>query len=94
VVAGLLAHAEDADDHNLPLMYWYAVEPLVPTDKQRALDLALSTELPNLLAFTVRRIVATGDDDTIVTLAGALEETTDREKQVVLVEGLSALVNP
>jgi putative membrane-bound dehydrogenase-like protein len=93
VVAGLLAHAEDADDHNLPLMYWYAFEPLVPTDKQRALDLALSTDLPNLLAFTVRRIVATGDDDTIVTLAGALEETTDREKQVVLVEGLSSLVN-
>ena len=25
---GLLAHGEDASDHNLPLMYWYAAEPL------------------------------------------------------------------
>ena len=32
LVAGLLAHAEDAGDHNLPLMYWYAAEPLAEVD--------------------------------------------------------------
>ncbi|MEM9701359.1 MAG: PVC-type heme-binding CxxCH protein, partial [Planctomycetota bacterium] len=30
LLATLLAHGEDAGDHNLPLMLWYAVEPLVP----------------------------------------------------------------
>src|SRR5262249_28093224 len=28
LLGNLLAHAEDAADHNLPLMYWYAAEPL------------------------------------------------------------------
>ncbi len=28
ILKGLLSHAEDANDHNLPLMYWYATEPL------------------------------------------------------------------
>ena len=28
ILAGLASHAEDAGDHNLPLMYWYAAEPL------------------------------------------------------------------
>ena len=36
VVAGLLAHAEDRADHNLPLMVWYAAEPLAEQDAARA----------------------------------------------------------
>ena len=32
IAEGLLSHAEDADDANLPLMYWYGIEPLVPAD--------------------------------------------------------------
>jgi hypothetical protein len=35
IVAGLLTHDEDAEDHNLPLMYWYALEPLVAADPTR-----------------------------------------------------------
>ncbi len=34
---GLLAHSEDVGDHNLPLMYWYAAEPLADEDPTRAL---------------------------------------------------------
>src|SRR5262249_14961275 len=36
----LLSHAEDAADPNLPLMYWYALEPLADVDAARALKLA------------------------------------------------------
>ena len=36
IVAGLVGHAEDAADHNLPLMYWYAAEPLAAVDASRA----------------------------------------------------------
>ena len=28
ILEGLFAHAADVNDHNLPLMYWYAAEPL------------------------------------------------------------------
>lgn len=36
IATALVAHAEDAGDHNLPLMNWYAIEPLVTLDKLEA----------------------------------------------------------
>src|SRR5205814_698316 len=39
LAAALAMHEEDANDANLPLMYWYALEPLVSADPQRALSL-------------------------------------------------------
>lgn len=35
IVESLAGDAEDAADHNLPLMYWYAMEPLADVDPQR-----------------------------------------------------------
>ncbi len=35
VMQNLAAHAEDVKDHNLPLMYWYAAEPLATVDANR-----------------------------------------------------------
>ncbi len=32
IAKALLSHANDAIDANLPLMYWYAIEPLVDED--------------------------------------------------------------
>ena len=55
---GLLQREEDKDDHNLPLMLWYAMEPLVPMDINRAVDLAFKTPMPHLLSYTIRRIGA------------------------------------
>ncbi|MBI1830728.1 MAG: c-type cytochrome, partial [Planctomycetes bacterium] len=57
----LLSHAEDADDQNLPLMYWYAIEPLAAEDPARALALALNGKIPQLHGFMIRRIGAGGD---------------------------------
>jgi len=51
----LVAHAEDAADHNLPLMNWYAIEPLVSADPARALDLATRSRIPTVSRFIVRR---------------------------------------
>ena len=55
LAAALAAHAEDAGDHNLPLMIWYAVEPLVPLDPARALELAAASRIPQVSRFIVRR---------------------------------------
>ena len=41
ILERLARHAEDAGDHNLPLMYWYAAEPLAEADPQRALAFGL-----------------------------------------------------
>jgi putative heme-binding domain-containing protein len=60
VVKGIGNHREDSQDHNLPLMIWYAAEPLAAKDPARALSLASGAEsfAPCLLNFTVRRAAA------------------------------------
>ena len=46
IAEGLLSHADDAADANLPLMDWYGIEPLVPADPKRALALATPRGVP------------------------------------------------
>jgi putative membrane-bound dehydrogenase-like protein len=57
---GLVSHAEDAADHNLPLMVWYAVEPCVAADRTRALRLAAASRIPRVREFVTRRISVGG----------------------------------
>jgi hypothetical protein len=71
----LIQHAEDAEDHNLPQMYWYAIEPLVPTDPGRALELAGKSKIPLVAGHIARRLsAAEGGIDHLVT-AMAKEKT-------------------
>lgn len=58
----------DAGDQNLPLMFWYAAEPLAETDMNRILELAESSELPDILTYTIRRVAAIGTDEAITVL--------------------------
>ncbi|MDP6034622.1 MAG: hypothetical protein QGG55_01125 [Verrucomicrobiota bacterium] len=51
----LVTHEADKNDHNLPLLYWYGIEPLVPADKARALKLAAKTKIPLIRQFIARR---------------------------------------
>ncbi|MES2830000.1 MAG: PVC-type heme-binding CxxCH protein [Bacteroidota bacterium] len=59
----LVQHAEDKDDHNLPLMYWYALEPSVPLDVPKALALAAKAQEANILPFVKKRITAMNTPD-------------------------------
>src|SRR5690606_7523208 len=56
IVKGLSLHEEDSDDQNIPLMVWYASEPLVEVDANRATELAKDAKLPGLADFVARRI--------------------------------------
>jgi putative membrane-bound dehydrogenase-like protein len=58
IIEGLVQHTEDKDDHNLPLMYWYALEPMVKTDMNRALEVAMKAKGPKILQYTTQRIAA------------------------------------
>jgi putative membrane-bound dehydrogenase-like protein len=64
----LLQRAEDKNDHNLPLMLWYAFEPSVPTDLNRAVDLALKAQVPHVLPYTIQRIAAINTEASVKTL--------------------------
>ncbi len=80
LVSSLISHKEDEGDHNLPLMYWYAAEPLGDVDPQRAMQLAIDScnSMPSICDFMLRRI-ASGD-------AG--------ERMSLLVKGLGDASNP
>ena len=51
-----MAHADDATDHNLPCLYWYALEPLVGLDKVKALKLATEGKVPVLREYVARKM--------------------------------------
>jgi putative membrane-bound dehydrogenase-like protein len=52
----LLARAEDAQDHNIPLLLWYGIEPLVGADAVRGLALAEVCRHPRTVDFIYRRL--------------------------------------
>lgn len=56
IVTGLISHYGDINDLNLPLMNWYAFEPLIDLDLDRAVNMALASEQPVILQFTIRKI--------------------------------------
>jgi putative heme-binding domain-containing protein len=90
VMSALVAHSEDATDHNLPLMYWYAAEPLAAVDADRAMKLALGAKTPQFLAFMTRRIAALGGDKPVELITDTLGKTTDDTRRLEILRGLAA----
>jgi hypothetical protein len=56
IAEALVTHGEDADDANLPLMIWYAVEPLVQDDLSRFVRLAATAKIPLVRQHIARRV--------------------------------------
>ncbi len=56
LAAPLLAHREDAADHNLPLMLWYGIEPLATTAATDFDRLAAAAQLPRVARLAARRL--------------------------------------
>jgi len=52
----LAAHPEDADDHNLPLMIWYGINPLATDHPNQLADIATTCRLPKVRRFIARRL--------------------------------------
>jgi len=90
LVKRLLAHDEDSGDHNLPLMYWFAMEPLAASQPSESLSAALDTKLPKILNFTTRRVASLGTTEARDLITARLGEVTDAAKQLDMLAGLSA----
>ncbi len=100
ILENLVAHAEDATDHNLPLMYWYAAEPAVALDIDRGIALAKVSRIPLIRANIARRLcaVATADAQGNVekvkvaplnALARLVSETDDAAFQADVLNGMA-----
>ncbi|MEM7314798.1 MAG: c-type cytochrome, partial [Planctomycetota bacterium] len=66
----LSKYEADADDHNLPRMHWFAIEPLVVDSPQRAIGLAKASKIPLLSRHIARRLTAEGKLDELVAAIG------------------------
>ncbi len=56
----ILVRSDDAADHNLPYLYWYALEPLCASDPVKALELAAQGKIPFVFQCAARRVGALG----------------------------------
>ncbi|MCA8995347.1 MAG: c-type cytochrome, partial [Planctomycetaceae bacterium] len=61
IAAALLRHPEDAEDQNLPLMDWYAIEPLIDEDITRFVGLAADCQIPLVTRHIARRVAEMPD---------------------------------
>ena len=92
IVTALIAHDEDNADPNLPLMNWYAFEPLAALDPSRALQVAAAAKQPKILPFTVRRVAALGTADALASVVDTLRGATRSEgRKLILTATVQAL---
>ena len=89
LLAALTSYEQDATDHNLPLMYWYAAEPLADVDPARALSLAMTAgeRIPLLRDFMLRRIGESGGD-ALAILVNALGKTDAAATQLAYLKSI------
>ena len=57
LAAALLGNSQDNEDHNIPLMIWFAVEPLVEHNPDRSIVLAKKSNIPLVAEYIARRLV-------------------------------------
>jgi putative membrane-bound dehydrogenase-like protein len=88
MLTALVSHAEDAADHNLPYLYWYALEPLVAENPSKGLALAAEGKIPMLLQFAARRVGALNTPESLNLLADSIAKAKTEEHRVAYLRGL------
>ena len=79
----LLARAEDAQDHNIPLLLWYGIEPLVGADAALGLALAEKSRHPRTVDFIYRRLA--GDASARAQVLALALRVSDAARRATLV---------
>ena len=72
LAAGLITNQKDEQDHNIPKMIWFAIEPLIAANPQKALDLASESKIGLISNHIARRLVDAGS---LVILFDGLKKT-------------------
>ena len=91
IAKGLVMHADDANDHNLPLLIWYGVEPIVTADTTAAWEIAASSRMPQVRKFIYRR--AASDSVAINHLLANLSKVGDDPTRKMILEEITAAIS-
>ena len=79
VAAGLMSHAEDADDHNLPKLVWYGLAPLATDNAAALVPLAVNGRYPLTREWIVRAM-AEDPAKNAAALGRLLSDATDKSE--------------
>ncbi|MFN4146723.1 MAG: PVC-type heme-binding CxxCH protein [Runella sp.] len=85
IAENLSLKVEDKDDHNLPKMIWFGLEPLVLTNHSRALTLAAKAQIPLITSYIARRLTDAGSIQEVI---AALEKNPNSNLMLGLRDGL------
>ncbi len=87
----LVTHAQDADDHNLPMMIWYGLIPTVQFHAQQLVGVAKACKLPDTLKCISRCLAEETEKQPtpINLLVGAVADSTDPGFQLTVLTGIS-----
>lgn len=86
IIKELIQHSEDADDHNIPKMIWFGLEPLVGQQPQRAVTLASYSKIRLITNHIARRVV---DAESLeIILEGIGRNSSNPQVQLHLLEGM------
>jgi len=93
IAEALVQHAEESTDDNLPLLIWYAIEPLVHDDAARLVQLAVMTRIPLVARHIGRRVASAAksktDLDDLVQASSNATTTHRAELLTGIIEGLA-----
>ena len=78
------AHLKDAEDQNLPLLYWYAIEPLVTSDFDRFVDLGSRANIPLIRHNIARRATEFENAAHLPRITAKLEQAGSEQRQDIL----------
>jgi putative heme-binding domain-containing protein len=92
IAEAIAKHGEDASDHNLPLMIWYGLEPLVPYNVDRSIQIAKTTPIPLLRQFIARRVASLEGEkpQSLAKLMNLLAEEKEPSKRADVLTGVAA----
>lgn len=83
LIGALSQHEEDIDDHNIPRMLWFALEPTVPQNPEKALATAVGGKIPFLQESVARRMFSASNLVTQKKNAGRGTAGSDKWKGII-----------
>lgn len=91
LATALVRRAEDADDHNLPLLVWYGLIPVVEADPTQAAEIAVVSCWPETQRMIVRRLAGLIDraPTAVARIVSAVAATDEPAVQRGLLAGLA-----
>lgn len=87
LAAELVQRAGDEEDHNIPKMIWFGLEPLMAKNPSKGLELVDNSQLTRITEYISRRAAAAGIADVLLATVKA-----DRKNRSLLLRGLQSAI--